>query len=266
MEYRVEQLAAAARIPVDTLRFYQARGLLPAPRREGRIALYEDRHLERLTRIRALQQRGFSLSQIQRVLERPAGAAEEPLLAALLEESVGERTFSRAAFAAESGMPEAMILAAERAGLFEPVVVDGQPHFVEADLAMARAALMLLEAGIPLRELLELASRHAQNVHDVCDAAVDLFDASIRKSGAASDDANAEPIEGASAERIDDEGASRIFRELLPQVTRLVALHFQRTLVARALDRFRDEREHGALAEALAATESSPIDVEVTWR
>ncbi|MBW2495552.1 MAG: MerR family DNA-binding transcriptional regulator [Deltaproteobacteria bacterium] len=33
MEYRVEQLAAAAQLPVDTLRFYQARGLLPAPRR-----------------------------------------------------------------------------------------------------------------------------------------------------------------------------------------------------------------------------------------
>jgi len=94
MEYRVEQLAAAAQIPVDTLRFYQARGLLPAPRREGRIAVYEDLHLERLTRIRTLQQQGFSLSQIQRVLEQPAGGSEEPLLTALLEESVGERTLS----------------------------------------------------------------------------------------------------------------------------------------------------------------------------
>ena len=252
MEYRVEQLAAAARIPVDTLRFYQARGLLPAPRREGRIAVYEDRHLERLTRIRSLQQQGFSLSQIQRVLEQPTGASEEPLLAALLEESVGGRTLSREAFAAESGMPEVMILAAERAGLFEPVVVDGEPHFVEADLGMARAGLMLLEAGIPLQELLDLASRHAQNVQAACDAAIDLFDASIRKRGS---DADA-----------DGESVTGIFRELLPQVTRLVALHFQRTLVARALNRFRDKQEHGALAEALAATESAQLDVEVTWR
>jgi len=266
MEYRVEQLAAAARIPVDTLRFYQARGLLPAPRREGRIALYQDRHLERLTRIRTLQRQGFSLSQIRRVLERPARATDEPLLAALLEESGGERTLSREAFAAESGMPEALILAAERAGLFEPVLVDGAPHFVEADLAMARAALMLLEAGIPLRELLDLASRHARNVQGVCDAAIDLFDDSIRKRGAASEDERARSSDAGDEPRIDDEKASRIFKELLPQVTRLVALHFQRTLVARALDRFRDAREHGALAEALAATESSPIDVEVTWR
>jgi len=250
MDYRVEQLAAAAQLPVDTLRFYQARGLLQAPRREGRIAVYTDLHLERLTRIRALQQQGFSLSQIQRVLERPADGSEEPLLAALIEETVGERTLSREAFSAESGMPEVMILAAERAGLFEPVVVDGEPRFVEADLGMARAGLMLLEAGIPLQELLDLSSRHAQNVQAACDAAIDLFDDSIRKRGADAD----------------DESTTRIFKEMLPQATRLVALHFQRTLVARSLDRFRDKQEHGALAEALAATESAQLDVEVTWR
>jgi hypothetical protein len=182
------------------------------------------------------------------VLEPPADGSEEPLLAALIEESVGERTLSREAFAAESGMPEVMILAAERAGLFEPVVVDGEPRFVEADLGMARAGLTLLEAGIPLQELLDLSSRHAQNVQAASDAAIDLFDASIRKRG------------------IDDEDVARIFKELLPQVTRLVALHFQRTLVSRALDRFRDKQEHGALAEALAATKSAQLDVEVTWR
>jgi DNA-binding transcriptional MerR regulator len=250
MEYRVEQLAGAAQLPVDTLRFYQARGLLPAPRREGRIAIYTDLHLERLTRIRSLQQQGFSLSQIRRVLEPATGEPDEPLLAALLEESVGERTLSREAFAAESGMPEGMVLAAERAGLFEPVVVDGEPRFVEADLAMARAGLMLLEAGIPLQELIELAARHAQNVQAVCDGAIDLFDTSVRKRSA----------------HADDEGVARVFKEMLPQVTRLVALHFQRTLIARALDRFRDKQEHGALAEALAATESAPLEVEVTWR
>jgi hypothetical protein len=95
---------------------------------------------------------------------------------------------------------------------------------------------------------LELSTRHAQNVQAACDAAIELFDASIRKRGT------------------DDEAVTRIFKELLPQVTRLVALHFQRTLVARALNRFRDKQEHGALTEALAATESAQLDVEVTWR
>ena len=35
MEYRVEALAAAANVSVDTIRFYQGRGLLDLPRRSG---------------------------------------------------------------------------------------------------------------------------------------------------------------------------------------------------------------------------------------
>ena len=41
MQYRVEELARAAGVSVDTIRFYQARRLLPAPRRAGRRAVYE---------------------------------------------------------------------------------------------------------------------------------------------------------------------------------------------------------------------------------
>ena len=34
MRYRVEQLAAACDVSVDTIRYYQSRGLLPGPERE----------------------------------------------------------------------------------------------------------------------------------------------------------------------------------------------------------------------------------------
>ena len=57
MEYRVEELARAAGVPVDTLRFYQARGLLPAPRRRGRVAVYDEDHGARLRRIRERRSR-----------------------------------------------------------------------------------------------------------------------------------------------------------------------------------------------------------------
>src|SRR5260370_12358444 len=48
MEYRIEQLARAAGVAVDTIRFYQGKGLLEAPRREGRVTWYGDAHLDRL--------------------------------------------------------------------------------------------------------------------------------------------------------------------------------------------------------------------------
>ena len=251
MEYRVEQLAAAASLSVDTLRFYQARGLLLAPRRDGRLAIYSDEHLERLRRIRSLQQQGFTLSQIERVIEQPELDTQEPLLAALREESIGRRTLSRDELAAESGVPVALIAASESAGLVESVVVDGEPRFNEADVGLMRAGRILLEAGLPLQKLLDLASRHARSVDQVCEEAIDLFDDHIRKNDHAAGDG---------------EAVTRIFEQLLPEVTRLVALHFQRTLVNRALNRLQGKSEHAALAKALAETESAKLEVDVSWR
>ncbi|GAA0601914.1 MerR family transcriptional regulator [Streptomyces crystallinus] len=63
-EYRMEELAAKAGITVRTLRFYRERGLIPPPRREGRIAWYDERHLARLHTIAALLERGHTLSGI----------------------------------------------------------------------------------------------------------------------------------------------------------------------------------------------------------
>jgi DNA-binding transcriptional MerR regulator len=63
-EYRTEELARLAGITVRTLRFYRERKLLPPPRREGRIAWYDDHHLARLRTISALLERGHTLNGI----------------------------------------------------------------------------------------------------------------------------------------------------------------------------------------------------------
>ena len=252
MDYRVEELAKAAGIPVDTLRFYQARGLLPAPRKRGRVALYDGNHLEQLRRIRSLQEDGFSLAQIRRLLTEPEDESQAPtLLTALTRESAGGRTLSRAELAVEAGVPEALVQAVQAAGLLEPLVLDGEERFGEAEVEMARLGLRLLESGFPLNTLLEQALGHAQHVQQLCDAAIDLFDDHVRKHGGA---------------LVDDATVTAAFQNLLPQVTRLVALHFQRTLVNRALNRLRGKQEHRALNAALAATKSARLEVAVNWR
>jgi DNA-binding transcriptional MerR regulator len=247
MEYRVEELGTAAGLPVDTIRFYQARGLLPPPRRSGRTAVYDEAHLERLRRIRGLLGEGLSLALIKRVLEAPPTAA--PLLAALVEAQQGERTFSRAELAREAGIPEPLIQAAQAAGLVEPMRVGGEERFGDADLQMARAGMAILAAGFPLGDLLGLAVDHARSVQEVSERAIDLFDRFVRRGG-------------------EDEGRSReitsAFQQLLPAVTKLVALHFQRTLVNRAIARLEGRGEDGALGEAIAAVESARL--EVAWR
>ncbi len=250
MEYRVEALAAAAGVRVDTLRFYQSRGLLPAPRKRGRVGIYSEEHLARLKQIRQRRREGFSLAQIQRLLS-PEQSDTPQLLEALTRERVGERTFTRAELAAEAGIPPALVGAMEAAGLVEPLRVGGEERFGESELEMARIGLALLDSGLPMQVLLQQAVEHARHIQKLCDAAIDLFDEHVRKR---------------EGDPVDDAAVTAAFQQMLPGVTRLVALHFQRTLVNRALNRLRGKREHEALQAALSATENARLEVEVAWR
>ncbi|MFJ4715024.1 MerR family transcriptional regulator [Streptomyces sp. NPDC088785] len=65
----MEELARAAGITVRTVRFYRERGLIRPPRREGRIAWYDDTHLARLHTIAQLLERGHTLTGIAELSE-----------------------------------------------------------------------------------------------------------------------------------------------------------------------------------------------------
>ena len=246
MEYRVAELASASGVGVDTVRFYQAKGLIPAPRRSGRFAIYSADHLERIRRIRSLLDEGFSLAQIRRLLDAASSDIEtdtaahahaEPqptsprrqdsdLLEALAARSVGEGTLTLAELAEETGVPEALVSAVVQAGLIAPIEIRGEERFPRSDLEMVAGALEILGMGMPLDRLLELAAQHAANVDALAEQAIDLFDDHVRKPRGK-----------------DDESVRLVFERLLPQATQIVALHFQRTVVARALARLRGRGE-----------------------
>ena len=79
-ELTIDELAARAGVTVRTVRFYSSRGLLPPPKLRGRLGLYGGDHLARLDLIRELQALGFTLSAIERHLERlPADASPDEL-------------------------------------------------------------------------------------------------------------------------------------------------------------------------------------------
>jgi DNA-binding transcriptional MerR regulator len=63
-EWTVDELASLAALPVRTIREYQTLGLVPAPRRAGRIGRYGSSHLRRLALIARLRDRGYSLAGI----------------------------------------------------------------------------------------------------------------------------------------------------------------------------------------------------------
>ena len=235
MDYTVEELARAGGVSVDTLRFYQAKGLLPGPRRVGRRAAYSGAHLSRLRRIRRLQGQGLPLGVIRRLVnERRAAGA----LASALRAEQGTRALTRGELAAESGVPEALIGAVEEAGILEPVRIGKAASYTDGDVQLARSALALLNENLPLPEVLALAIHHADSVREVVDRAGD----------------EREP-----------EAVVEAFRRMLPAVTALVAHHFHRTLVARALTRLERLGDHDGLRHALAATRDAG-KLELTWR
>jgi DNA-binding transcriptional MerR regulator len=63
-EYRIDELARVAGTTTRNVRAYQERGLLPPPRREGRVGIYSETHLARLRLITSLHERGYTSAQI----------------------------------------------------------------------------------------------------------------------------------------------------------------------------------------------------------
>jgi DNA-binding transcriptional MerR regulator len=76
----VDALAARTGVTVRNVRFYASQGLLPPPRRHGRVAYYGPEHRMRLELVRELQQHGYTLAGIERYLARiPADATASDL-------------------------------------------------------------------------------------------------------------------------------------------------------------------------------------------
>src|SRR5437879_8426523 len=174
MEYRIEQLARAAGVAVDTIRFYQGKGLLDSPRRDGPATWYGDAHLDRLRRIRELQQRGFTLTVIQRFLAGELEPSAEGLVAAITRPPAPQ-TLTLAELADRSGVAEPLLASLEQAGLLVPIEGGDEPRYPADDLEAIAAGRKLIAAGIPLGALMALGQKHAANIARIALEDVDLL-------------------------------------------------------------------------------------------
>jgi MerR family mercuric resistance operon transcriptional regulator len=68
----IGRLSQAVGVGVETIRFYQRKGLLQTPTREGGIRRYGSDDLRRLRFIRQAQAAGFTLEEIKELLELDA--------------------------------------------------------------------------------------------------------------------------------------------------------------------------------------------------
>ena len=68
-QFPIGALSAATGVNIETIRYYEKIGLMPAPpRNEGRQRIYDAGHLKRLTFVRRGRELGFSLDQIRELL------------------------------------------------------------------------------------------------------------------------------------------------------------------------------------------------------
>lgn len=130
-----------------------------------------------------------------------------------------------------TGLSPALLEALTREGLLLPRLTVSEPLYHPDDAEAIRAGLELVEAGLPLAELLEVARRADEAMRPVAEAAVDAFVRFV-----------SDPVEGTAPS--EEEAAIRLvdaFETMLPAVRRLIGHHFQRLLLEDARHRLRDD-------------------------
>lgn len=169
-EYRMEELAKEAGIPVRTVRFYRERGLISPPRREGRIAWYDDHHLARLRTIAGLLERGHTLTGIAdlaRTFESGRDVAEVLGLGEPSEETPVRVTPEQLADYFEGEVTPENLAAALDLGY---LATDGD-EIVHISRRLLEVSAELVREGVPLATVFAAGRR----VREHADALAELF-------------------------------------------------------------------------------------------
>jgi DNA-binding transcriptional MerR regulator len=168
-KWRIDELAYRSGVSVDTIRFYQRDGLLPASQREGRAAVYGPAHLRRLEQIRDLQARHFSLGAVKALV------AESRLEAIQAMFSADEGMLTKDELVASSGVGPDVVDRVEEVGLLMDPVESGRTGYDRADVEALGAVRRLLELGMPTDVVVFLASLYAEHFAAMQDQVAALF-------------------------------------------------------------------------------------------
>ncbi|MFJ9059759.1 MerR family transcriptional regulator [Streptomyces sp. NPDC102409] len=166
----MEELAEEAGITVRTLRFYRERGLIHPPRREGRIAWYDDHHLARLRTITGLLERGHTLNGIADLaatFDSGRDVAEVLGLGEPTEETPVRLTPEQLADYFQDQATADNLAASMELGYLG---VDGD-EIVHISRRLLEASSELVRAGVPLDAVLSAG----RQVREHADALADLF-------------------------------------------------------------------------------------------
>jgi DNA-binding transcriptional MerR regulator len=220
--WRVDDLAHEAGITVDTIRYYAREGLMPAPTAAGRHKLYGDRHLDRLRKIRELQDRRFSLAAIRAIVD-----ANRPGIDDLFAGS--GRTFTLGELVERSGVDPELVEQLRGVDLLPDPAEFGRASYDETDLHLLEAIAELQKIGMPAEVLVELGSIYVRNFKVLQREVIDMF------AGKTHPEWTPE-LRTAASELSSETG------RLVPAVDQVLNYVHQRTLQRFTLDAIKDAR------------------------
>jgi len=174
----IEQLAAQTGMTVRNIRAHQARGLLGPPEVRMRVGYYGLEHVARLKLIQELQDDGFNLAGIKRLLEDDQATAQrlarfrqalsdaaEPSQTLTVEE-LGER------FRVSAEAAPQVLARAETLGV---LVAAGEGRYEVPSPSLLAVAEQVVERGVSLNEALTVFKQVELHCDAVAGAFVSLF-------------------------------------------------------------------------------------------
>jgi DNA-binding transcriptional MerR regulator len=175
MTMTIDALASRAQLPVRTIREYHTMRLLPPPQRRGRVGFYGQGHSKRLELITRLQRRGYSLAGIRDLLQAwQDGTDLTSLLGVEPGQALDETPLRLTRAELEQRIPALSGQAlsdATSAGLIHP---DGDDFLVRSPALLGFVADGAA-AGLPLPDLLELASAVRRELAGLAEVVADII-------------------------------------------------------------------------------------------
>ncbi|HUV10167.1 MAG TPA: helix-turn-helix domain-containing protein [Acidimicrobiia bacterium] len=168
--WRIDDLARAADLTVDTIRYYRREGLLPAPERCGRTNRYGPEHLERLERIKELQARRFSLAAIRALLTEDRRELVDGIFG-----GGDDREYTLAELVERSGIAPSLAEELRVSGMLREPADFGRDAYDGDDLELLRTLAELHALGLPASAIVEVGRIYAQGIESTQRQVVDLF-------------------------------------------------------------------------------------------
>lgn len=168
--WRIDDLAQAADLTVDTIRYYRREGLLPDPERCGRTNRYGPEHLERLERIKDLQARRFSLAAIRALLDEDRRGLVDGIFG-----GGGGREYTLDELVERSGIAPELAERLCTSGMLRDPADFGRDAYDGDDLELLRTLADLHTLGLPVPAIVEVGRIYAEGIEATQRQVVDLF-------------------------------------------------------------------------------------------